>query len=88
MSGTSHICRRGCLDGSVSIVPYTAAAPDSELLSLALNSGEFSRFKLDPLFSAELFEKLYTRWITRSVRKEIAWQVLVAKEGCSTLVEF
>ena len=72
-------------DGAISVSPYTAEAPDPALLSLALNSGDFSRFKLDPLFPAKLAEKLYICWITRSVRKEIAWQVLVAKEGRSML---
>jgi len=75
----------GHSDGPFSVIPYTKASLEPALLSLALSSGEFSRFKLDPLFPTELFEKLYTCWVIRSVRKEIARQVLVAKEGSATI---
>lgn len=71
-------------------VPYHGIVPDASLLKLALQSGEYSRFKVDPLFPQNLFYKLYACWITRSVAKEIAWEVLVVKEkneilGCITL---
>lgn len=69
----------------VSVIPYLAKTPDQTLIELALTSGNFSRFKLDPSFPSGLYNKLYTCWITRSVRKEIAWQVLVAKLGTTTL---
>lgn len=66
-------------------IPYPDDSPDTELVKLALQSGEYSRFRLDPLFPDELFEKLYTCWITRSVRKEIAWEVLVVKDAAKIL---
>ncbi len=50
-----------------------------ELESLAFQSGEYSRFRVDKSFSQEAFEKLYRTWILRSIRKEIADQVFVAK---------
>ena len=63
------------------IAPYLLTEPDPTLISLALESGVYSRFKLDPSFPTELWEKLYIRWITRAVRKEIAWEVLVVKDA-------
>ena len=63
-----------------STVPYSFKEPEPTLLKLALESGEFSRFRCDPLFPPELFEKLYHHWIIRAVRKEIAWEVLVVKD--------
>lgn len=62
-------------------VPYIDAEPDAALIRLALQSGGHSRFRLDPLFPDVLCDKLYTCWITRSVRKEIAWQLLVARDA-------
>ena len=73
-------CSRACI-----IMPYERTEPDRDLITLALQSGEFSRFKLDPLFPSKLYDKLYTAWITRYVRKEIGWGVLVAKDGDLTM---
>jgi dTDP-4-amino-4,6-dideoxy-D-galactose acyltransferase len=67
------------------IAPYLPTEPEPTLISLALESGMYSRFKLDPSFPTELWEKLYTRWITRAVRKEIAWEVLVVKDAGDVL---
>lgn len=53
----------------------------SELYLLAIESGKHSRFKLDFNFSPEVFEKMYRIWIERSVRKEIADDVLVYEEA-------
>jgi len=66
-------------------VPYLDAEPDAALISLTLQSGGYSRFRLDPLFSNALCDKLYACWITRSVRKEIAWQVLVVRDASELL---
>lgn len=59
---------------------YSGLVPDLGLLDLALQSSEYSRFRLDPLVPVGLCDKLYTCWITRSVSKEIAWEVLVVRE--------
>jgi dTDP-4-amino-4,6-dideoxy-D-galactose acyltransferase len=59
---------------------YPGAVADTTLINLALQSSQYSRFRLDPSFPQELCDKLYTCWITRSVNKEIAWEVLVVKE--------
>lgn len=48
-----------------------------QLLNLAYESGRYSRFYIDKHFSRNDFQKLYSEWITRSVSKEIADEVLV-----------
>lgn len=48
--------------------------PDS-LISLALVSGKYSRFKTDPRFPVGSYERLYTRWIEQSVNGAIATDV-------------
>lgn len=45
--------------------PLTQLTPD--IIRLAQQSGEFSRFRLDPRFAAGVFEALYTQWITNAV---------------------
>jgi len=61
--------------------PYLEKTPESAMIKLAIQSGEHSRFRNDSKFPSELFDKLFTCWIMRSVVKEIAWEVLVVKEG-------
>jgi dTDP-4-amino-4,6-dideoxy-D-galactose acyltransferase len=64
---------------NTNICEYTNHLPDSALISLALQSGIFSRFKVDPKFSKEQYERLYTLWITNSVNNAMADIVFVAK---------
>lgn len=59
------------------IKSYPAEAPDEQLLKLAVESGIYSRFHLDPNIPNEKFESLYKLWITNSVNKKIAQEVLV-----------
>lgn len=46
-----------------------------ELLYLALISGKYSRFKLDERLPSGSYERLYSRWIERSVNHVIATEV-------------
>lgn len=62
------------------IVPYEGELTD-ELLSLALQSGEYSRYKIDTHFVHNEFERLYTEWIKKSLSHEIAKEVLVYKSN-------
>ena len=49
---------------------------------LGFQSGLWSRFTLDKKFENQEFEELYTKWVERSIRKEIAYKTLtVLKEG-------
>jgi dTDP-4-amino-4,6-dideoxy-D-galactose acyltransferase len=47
------------------------------LSSLALQSGPYSRFQTDVEFAADVYAKLYTRWIENSVAKTLAREVLI-----------
>jgi len=49
----------------------------SQLKILALESGKYSRFKLDRNFRNGEFEKLYTKWLDESIKKKIAREVFV-----------
>ncbi|MDO9546696.1 MAG: GNAT family N-acetyltransferase [Pelolinea sp.] len=57
--------------------PYTSDIPISQLEKLALQSGEFSRFAVDPGFSRENFSSLYKTWMRKSVTGEMADAILV-----------
>jgi dTDP-4-amino-4,6-dideoxy-D-galactose acyltransferase len=54
--------------------------PRNQIYELAFESGKFSRFKLDPNFSQNEFEKLYIKWVDNSFNKEFADAVFVYKE--------
>jgi dTDP-4-amino-4,6-dideoxy-D-galactose acyltransferase len=58
---------------------YLGKYPDKQLINLAIKSGIYSRFNVDPKIGRKKFEELYTQWIVRSVSKEIADDVLVYK---------
>lgn len=52
----------------------------SQLLELALLSGKYSRFKLDPNFINNEFENLYTKWLNNGLSKESFSQTLIVKD--------
>ena len=60
---------------------YKLDSASEKLKSLALQSGIYSRFKTDPNFYNGEYEKLYLVWIEKSVKKEIADEVLVYSEN-------
>jgi len=53
---------------------------DEQLIQLALQSGIYSRFKKDQNFKHNEYERLYLRWITLSINKTLADNVIVYKE--------
>jgi len=57
------------------ISPTTEYSPQLE--SLAWQSGEYSRFRLDPHFDPAVFQKMYSTWLRNSLNGSIARQVLV-----------
>lgn len=59
------------------IQSYTRKDLTPELLNLTLQSGEFSRFRVDKNFSRGEYEGLYTEWIKKSLSREIAADTLV-----------
>jgi dTDP-4-amino-4,6-dideoxy-D-galactose acyltransferase len=54
---------------------------DDQLKSLALQSGIYSRFKIDSNFINGEFEKLYLKWISDSINKTIADKIIVYEDG-------
>jgi dTDP-4-amino-4,6-dideoxy-D-galactose acyltransferase len=58
-----------------SIQSTTVYTPQLE--SLAWQSGEYSRFRLDPHFDDDIFRRLYSQWLHNSLDGSIAQQVLV-----------
>lgn len=57
------------------VVRWESQETSESLVSLALVSGKYSRFKTDPQFPAGSYERLYTRWIEQSVNGSIATDV-------------
>lgn len=56
---------------------YIHSYPEDKLLKLSIESGVYSRFKVDEKIENERFEELYKLWIINSVNKKISKEVLV-----------
>lgn len=72
------------MDDSMStdiVRPYSVSMQLKDLEALAVQSGQFSRFATDSRLPREKFIMLYKTWINRSLRQEIAKEVLVIEEG-------
>jgi dTDP-4-amino-4,6-dideoxy-D-galactose acyltransferase len=54
-----------------------------ELKKLALESGLYSRFKIDENFKSGEFESLYMRWIENAVNDELTFDIIVALKNNS-----
>jgi dTDP-4-amino-4,6-dideoxy-D-galactose acyltransferase len=62
-------------------IEYELTELTHDLESLALLSGTHSRFRLDKGFDKADFQRLYSIWITRSLKKEIADKIFVVAES-------
>ncbi len=82
------------LDYAMAVRPPAPAAPDMErigeaanapdrraLEELALQSGQFSRFRLDPNIGEARWAELYRLWIRNSLSGEMADAVFVRRRG-------
>ncbi len=70
------------LDSSRSIArEYEGSDLTKDFTTLACLSGTYSRFHLDNGFDKEDFYHLYSIWITRSLKKEIADKIFVVTES-------
>jgi dTDP-4-amino-4,6-dideoxy-D-galactose acyltransferase len=63
------------------IEEYQSGELKDDLLNLALQSGEYSRFKTDSNFKIESFVALYTTWIQNSIDKKNADHTYVYKSN-------
>jgi dTDP-4-amino-4,6-dideoxy-D-galactose acyltransferase len=66
---------------NLTIGAYTGAEASDDLVQLAIAAGVYSRFGVDNRIPPDKFEELYRVWIERSVRHEIADDVLVISNG-------
>lgn len=57
---------------------YLPTVANQKLIDLSLQSGIYSRFRIDKNFVDNEYEKLYTAWIQNSVNGKIADKVIVA----------
>ena len=69
-------------DRPTAIRPVTDFTPQLE--SLAWQSGEYSRFRLDPHFAPAVFQHLYSEWLRNSLNGQIARQVLAWHDAAGT----
>jgi len=70
---------------STNVTEYTGESADAALISLAIQSGAYSRFRLDPKIPPGKFEELYSQWIRNSVNHRIADKVFVARDNDSIM---
>lgn len=65
---------------AVAVGSYAATTLSPELRALAVQAGLFSRFQVDPRIGYDKFTQLYTLWMEKSVRRELAEDVLVVRD--------
>jgi dTDP-4-amino-4,6-dideoxy-D-galactose acyltransferase len=76
------------IDGGIDFTPspfiqsLPIVEPSKKLRNMALQSGLYSRFKIDPGFQEHEYERLYDEWIYKSVQRMISKEVLIfEKDG-------
>lgn len=62
------------------VEPYSAGMPLSDLMQLAVESGIYSRFVVDPKFPQAKARAMFEQWIVRSIDKSLADEVLVIRQ--------
>lgn len=72
---------------SIALRSYPIELPSAELISLAVEAGEHSRFHRDPRFPKPAFLRLYGEWIRRSTLREVCFEVLVAEPEAAMSTE-
>ena len=62
------------------IIEFQAVEINKNLTDLALQAGLYSRFRMDKNFMNCEFERLYIEWITKSIKKIIAFKTLIVEK--------
>lgn len=75
LSGTSV-----AKDFPANISIYQESQPTEQLIKLAVQSGEYSRFKNDPNIPINKFVELYQLWIINSVTHKLADAVIIEEQ--------
>ena len=81
---TENVERGKCIQYDI-LEPYCSTINRPELEALAIHCGKYSRFAIDPKIPYKKFMELYTIWINRSIKKEIADEVFVIREQGKTV---
>ncbi len=63
------------------IVACELRHPDVSLLDLAIESGLYSRYAIDPGFKRDEFRRLYHKWIEESLAGRIAYRTLMLQDS-------
>lgn len=71
--------REPCQSSIWTVTEYVGALGDSDLEDLAVQAGQYSRFKVDPGIPEEKFADMYKLWMRKSLSGEMADGVLVAR---------
>jgi dTDP-4-amino-4,6-dideoxy-D-galactose acyltransferase len=58
---------------------YNNPFPDPRLIEIAIQCGEYSRFKVDTNIPYQKFAALYTAWITNSINRSNSDKVIITK---------
>ncbi|HEX8548042.1 MAG TPA: GNAT family N-acetyltransferase [Cytophagaceae bacterium] len=74
------IIDRESLIDDAAVIVYPEKYPQPIMFDLAVQSGVYSRFALDPNIGHGIYEKIYKAWIINSVNKTLAKEVLIYKE--------
>ncbi len=64
----------------VKVEKYQANMPEKDLLDLAVQAGQFSRFATDPKFPRNKFIAMYHEWMRKCINGEMADEILVIPE--------
>ncbi len=62
------------------ISEYTLPQATDRLYQIALESGVYSRFRLDPNIPTGSYERMYRLWLDNSINRKIADHVIVSKD--------
>lgn len=76
----TKLCHKAFQQKSFKVKPFRSNnnQPSSALISLAIASGEYSRFCIDAKVPRYGYEGMFTEWIKNSVNKSVADEVFVA----------
>lgn len=68
---------------AINVETWHDPSPTADMIQLARGAGHHSRFRLDPNVPTDVFNRIYDAWITNSVNKGIADEVMVVRDGSS-----
>ena len=63
------------------IIEFQGIDLNIKLIELVLQAGKYSRFRLDANFNKKEYQRLYIEWLSKSIKKEIAFKTMVSKNG-------